>query len=183
MDKENGEPGRSTRTISRDKILGKRLTRAADRLGYQPLKVWRPNLKALHKLTREVAQLAADRPLTAGELRVWSLTAKRLYRRQRRAETLISREQAWRRQIERRLRLTACVANARSLDRLLDWLLSRKDGRGKNPYARALARQGIVKLGRTREDFAAMGRKGADARWHASKQWSGWHGGQSSASG
>jgi hypothetical protein len=165
MDNENRGAGRSARTISRDKILGKQLTRAAERLGYQRRKVWRPNFKALHKLTREVAQLAADRPLTAGELRVWSATATRLYRRQRRVETLISREQARRRQIEYRLRLTDCVANAYSLDRLLEWLLSRKDGAAKNPYASVLARQGIRKLGRTHADFAAMGRKGANVRW------------------
>jgi hypothetical protein len=170
MDKEYSEPSCSMRASSRDKILGKRLTRAADRLGHQQRKRWRPNLEALHKLTREIAELPADRLLTARELRIWSATATRLYRRQRRVETLISREQAWRRQIERRLRLAACVANARSLDRLLDWLLSRKDGRGKNPYASALARQGIMKLGRTREDFAAMGRKGADARWRRYRQ-------------
>jgi hypothetical protein len=170
MDKENHAAGRSARTISRDKILGKRLTRAAERMGHSSRKVWRPNLKALRTLTREIAELSADRPLTARELRIWSATATRLYRRQRRIETLISREQAWRRQIERRLRLTALVANARSLDRLLDWLLSRKDGRGKNPYASTLARQGIMKLGRTREDFAAMGRKGADARWRRNRQ-------------
>ena len=60
--------------------------------------------------------------------------------------------------------------NAYSLDRLLEWLLSRKDAAGKNPYASVLARQGIMKLGRTREEFAAMGRKGADARWNRRRQ-------------
>jgi hypothetical protein len=164
MDKENGGPGRSTGVISRYKNLS-RLTRAAERMDRQSRRVWRPNFKALDKLTQEIAELPADRPLTAGQLRVWSATAKRLYRRQRRVEILVSREQARRRQIEYRLRFTDCVANAYSLDRLLEWLLSRKDGAAKNPYASVLARQGIRKLGRTHADFAAMGRKGADVRW------------------
>jgi hypothetical protein len=145
----------------------------AERMGYQPRKVWRPNLKALHKLTREVGELPADQPLTAGELRVWSAAAKRLYRRQCRVERLVMREQARRRQIEHRLRLTGRLANTRSLDQTLAWLLSRKNAAGKNLHASALARQGIMKLGRTHADFAAMGRKGADARWHASKRRSG----------
>jgi hypothetical protein len=170
MDKENGGRARSARIISRDKTLSKRLAWAVERMARRSPKVWRPNLRALHKLTREVAKLPADRPLTVGELRVWSATAKRLYRRQRRVETLVSREQAQRRQIEYRLRLTGCVANAYSLDRLLEWLLCRKDAAGKNPYASALARQGIMKLGRTRKDFAAIGRKGAEARWRRHRQ-------------
>ena len=181
MDKENGGPGGSAGTISRYKNLS-RLTLAVGRLSrHLSRRVWRPNFQALHKLTQETADLLAEQPLTIGELRVWSATAKRLYRRQCRVETLVLREQARRRQIEYRLRLTGRLANTRGLDQTLAWLLSRKDAAGKNLYASALARQGIMKLGRTRADFVAMGRKGAEVRWHASKQRSG-SAGQSSAS-
>ncbi len=170
MDKENGGPGRSAGTISRYKTPN-RATRVVERLSRRlSRKVWRPNFKALDKLKQEIAELPAERPLTAGELRVWSATAKRLYRRQCRVEKLVMREQSRRRQIEHRSRLTGRLANTRSLDQTLTWLLSRKDAAGKNPYASALARQGIMKLGRTRADFAAMGRKGADVRWSRQRQ-------------
>src|SRR5271154_4895921 len=93
MDKEDGGPGRSAGTISRYKNLSQ-LTRAAERLSRRlSRRVWRPNFQALHKLTQETAELPAERPLTIGELRVWSATAKRLYRRQCRVETLVLREQ------------------------------------------------------------------------------------------
>jgi hypothetical protein len=171
MDKENGGPRRSAGTISRDKLLGERLTRAVERMRRRlSRRAWRPNFKALHKLTQEIAELPAERPLTIGELRVWSATAKRLYRRQCRVESLVLREQAARRQIEYRLRLTGRLANTRSLDQTLAWLLSRKNAAGKNLHASALARQGIMKLGRTRADFAAMGRKGAECRWRRPRQ-------------
>jgi len=63
------------------------------------------------------------------------------------------------------MRLTVKLVSQQDLDRTLTWLEARKGARGKNVHAVALARTGQLKLGRTREYYAAMGRKGAEARW------------------
>jgi hypothetical protein len=156
--------------IQRHKAGLARVEKLAVRSGYEPRKVWRPNLSALRKLRLEIEDLPLNRRLTVGQFNVYARTVERLYRRQRRNETLVSQVLHRLRQINYRMRLTNKLANHRDLDQLLVWLISRKGPSGKNVHASALAQIGRDKLRRSRADYAGMGRKGADARWRRFRQ-------------
>src|SRR5580704_11000827 len=77
-------------SILRHKTRIVRLEKQAVRSGYEPRKVWRPNLAGFRKLTREIEDLPVNRRLTAGQFKVYAKTVERLYRRQRRNEALVS---------------------------------------------------------------------------------------------
>jgi hypothetical protein len=156
--------------ILRHKARLARVDKLAVGSGYEQRKVWRPNFAALRRLRREIEDLPLNRRLTVGQFRVYAQTVERLYRRQRRNETLVSQALHRLRQINYRLRLTIKLANHRDLDQQLAWLISRKGVTGEDVHASALARSGRLKLHRTREDYAAMGRKGAQTRWSRAKE-------------
>ena len=113
-------------SILRHKRQLARVEKLAVRSGYEPRKVWRPKLEALRKLTREIEGLPLNRRLTVAQLKVYARTVERLYRRQRRAETLAFEALHRLRQINYRMRLTMKLASHRDLDQLLAWLTARK---------------------------------------------------------
>lgn len=139
--------------------------RSALRTGYEPRRVWRPNLKAIRKLRRDLEELPVRRRVTAGQLSAYVATVLRVCRRLNRLETLVSLDLHRWQQVQYRLRLTQKLVNHHNLNQTLAWLMARRDGAGKNVHAVALAGIGQLRNRRTREYYAAIGRKGAEARW------------------
>jgi hypothetical protein len=161
---------RCYKTLARIEKLERRLIRCAtarQRWGYEPRRVFRPDLEALKQLRNEIAGLPKRRRLRAEQARSLLKQIERLVRRQRRVETLLFR--ALRQQDQIRYRgyignvVLRKLETPDGLDRLLEWLIWRKGLAGQNPHAVALALKRSVML--PPGQLAEWGRKGAQARW------------------
>lgn len=161
---------RCYKTLARVERLEQRLIRGAaarQGWGYEPRRVFRPDLEALKQLQNEIAGLPRRRRIRAEQARRLLKQIERLVRRQRRVETLVFR--ALRQQDQIRYRgyignvVLKKLETPDGLDRLLEWLIWRKGLDGQNPHAVALALKRSVML--PPGQLAEWGRKGAQARW------------------
>ncbi len=89
-------PQKDLVNIAREFERYKRLVKQAERVGWRPRKIWKPDWEEIHQLRKEIAALPRRkqrcRRLTPAELKKWITFAERLYERQRRLETLIHQQ-------------------------------------------------------------------------------------------
>jgi hypothetical protein len=144
------------------------------RSGYEPRKRLVPRMATLKKLMEDIKGLPPSRKLRVGELRAWYQVVRALHKRQRRLETLCKKALHRNVQIQNQMRLTAKLANARTADQLLEFLLRRKGMKdGRNVNAVAIARLSYQRLKwrlneeERHEHFARLGRAGMKKRWDA----------------
>jgi hypothetical protein len=154
-----------------------KLERRARRGGYEPRRVFRPNLEEFKQLGEEIAGLPKRRRIHAEQARKLLKFMDQLARRQRRIDTLVTQALHRHDQIVYRLRLGGLVwrklETPHGLDRLLQWLiLDRTNARGENVYAVALALKRKLMLAPGK--LAEWGRKGAQARWAKRKTGDEW---------
>lgn len=154
--------------------LRAKFLKSAERDGYLRFRRrWRPDMQALRRLTEEIRELPKSRRLTVGQAREWSQVVWRLYRRQQRLEMLISRALRQQAQLEYRRRLGERLAHGRdalaqvfaqvkTIEGLRRMLIHQRDGREANVHAVAMGKLSAAK--RTRQDYAALGRRGAQVR-------------------
>jgi hypothetical protein len=159
------------RWVAELKARAERLVRRAEEgytfAGYEPRKLWRPDMVALSKLSCEIRHLPARKRVTAAQARKLIETIRRLRGRQKRVETLVSRALHRQAQLAYRLRRSeawACYPRTvRCVEDLRQWLIHQRDGRACNVNAVALGRLSAAK--RPPQDYAALGRAGALKRW------------------
>jgi hypothetical protein len=153
-----------------------RLDRMVSRAGMEERAIPRVVLAGIRRVSEEINQLPrSGRALTRlrrSEAKAVLRVIEKLIRRQRRIETLLAREQVWRRQIARRLRATDAVLpliNAGHLDRLEDLLARRRGTGSKNKHAQMLGRLRAKVRPYSRERMIEISRLGAVARTAAVK--------------
>ncbi|MGD0946786.1 MAG: hypothetical protein ABSA52_05080 [Candidatus Binatia bacterium] len=135
--------------------------------GYEPRKLWRPDMVALYNLGREIRHLPARQRVSAAQARKLIATIRRLRGRQKRVETLVSRALHRQAHLAYRLRRgeawACCVRTVRCVEDLREWLLRQPDSRSANLNAVALGRLSAAK--RRPLDYVELGRRGAEVRW------------------
>ena len=153
-----------------------RLDRMVSRAGMEERAIPRVVVESIRRVSAEINQLPrSGRALTRlrrSEAKAVLRVIEKLIRRQRRLETLLAREQVWRRQIARRLRATDTMLpliNAGHLDRLEDLLARRRGKGGKNKHAALLGRLRAKIRPYPRERMIEISRLGAVARTAAVK--------------
>src|SRR6185369_2748698 len=97
-----------------------------------------PDLTALRKLTREIEKLPYNRRLRRNELKIWQKTVERLYRRQKRLETLVF-EQGVRLRQQKHRQVMVWPTDEGGPDMIGSYLLVGEEER-PSLHARALAR-------------------------------------------
>jgi hypothetical protein len=166
------------RKVERNVIRHSRaLDRLEARLGLEPHPI-RPVLLAGLKELRDQIEQRLPRSqrallrLTRPEAKAVLRFIERVVRRQRRLQTLIVKEQTWRRQIMKRLRATDAVLpliNDGHLDRL-EVLLARRRGKGGvNKSARMLGILRATTHPYSLQHMSKLGRAGAARRWARAK--------------
>jgi hypothetical protein len=160
------------RDIARAAARRARLTRLAERAGFEEWRVPRITMDGIQKLSAEIRQLPqSGRALTRlrrDEARAVLAVIRKLTRRQRRLEVLLAQEGTWRRQLMKRLRTTGAIVpliNAGHLDRLEEFLARRRGKSGLNKSARALGLLRAATHPYSPEHMGKLGRAGAARRW------------------
>jgi hypothetical protein len=160
------------RDIERAAVRRARLTRLAERAGFEEWHVPRITMDGIQKLSAEIRQLPqSGRALTRlrrDEARAVLAVIRKLTRRQRRLEVLLAQEGTWRRQLMKRLRTTGAVVpliNAGHLDRLEELLARRRGKSGANKSARALGLLRAATHPYSPQHMSELGRAGAARRW------------------
>ena len=133
------------------------------KLGYRRQKVWKPDLTALRRLTRDIEKLPYNRRLRRDELKVWQKTVERLYKRQKRLETLIF-EQGVRLRQQKHRQVMVWPVSEGGPGMVGDYLVLGEEARA-SLHAKALAKLRYIKHPDAREKLKQWAKKGAEARW------------------